>query len=53
MKRVSIRLPDELYEKLRWLAYTERCSQHSIILGLLEKGMKAVHPPKEENREQR
>jgi len=50
MVRYTIRLPDELSDKLRWLAYKQRRSQHSIVLELLEKGLKDVRPPKEGRR---
>lgn len=47
MVRLSIRMPDELHEKLRWLAFTERRSQHAIVLELLEKALAKVEVPKE------
>ena len=47
MKAISLRLPDELYEKLRWLAFKERCTQHSVIIEALEKVLKDVKVPKE------
>ncbi len=47
MVRMSLRVPDELHEKLRWLAYTERRSQHAIVLEILEKALAKVHLPKE------
>ncbi len=47
MIQLSLRLPDELYEKLRWLAYKERRSQHSIILQILEKALAKVEVPEE------
>ena len=45
MIRVSIRMSEELHEKLRWLAYKRRVSQHSIVLELLEKGLERVEVP--------
>jgi predicted transcriptional regulator len=51
MVRVTIRMPDELHEKLRWLAFKERRSQHAIIIELLEKGLAHVQPPKEAKNE--
>jgi len=51
MFRVTIRMPDELHEKLRWLAFKERRSQHAIIMELLEKGLRHVELPKEAKRE--
>lgn len=47
MVRLTIRIPDELHEKLRWLAYTERRSQQVILLELLEKALAKVKAPKE------
>jgi predicted DNA-binding protein len=47
MVRVTIRMPDGLHEKLRWLAFKERRSQHTIIIELLDKGLKHVEAPKE------
>ena len=50
MVRMSLRMPEELHEKLRWLAYKQRRSQHSILLEVLEKALKAVKVPQEEKR---
>ena len=47
MKQLTLRLPDELHEKLRWFAYKERRSQHAIVLELLEKALAKVKVPKE------
>jgi len=47
MVRLSLRVSEELHEKLRWLAYTQRRSQHEIMLELLEKGLAKVQVPKE------
>ena len=47
MVRVTIRIPDDLHEKLRWLAFQNRCSQHSIIIEQLAKALKDVKVPKE------
>jgi predicted transcriptional regulator len=47
MVRLTLRISDELHEKLRWLAFRERCSQHSIMVELLEKGLDKVNVPKE------
>jgi predicted transcriptional regulator len=46
MKSISLRMPDDLHEKLRWLAFKERRSQHSILLEVLEKALARVTPPK-------
>jgi len=47
MVRLTLRISDELHEKLRWLAYKERRSQHSILVELLERGLAKVKVPKE------
>lgn len=47
MVRLTIRIPDELHGKLRWLAYTERRSQQVILVELLEKALAKVQAPKE------
>ena len=47
MVRVSLRMPEELHEKLRLLAFHERRSQHEILLEIVEKGLKHVQVPKE------
>jgi predicted transcriptional regulator len=50
MVRISLRIDEELHDKLRWLAYKERKSQHAIIVEVLEKAMKDVEVPEEERR---
>jgi predicted transcriptional regulator len=47
MVALTLRLPDELHEKLRWLAFKERRSQHAILLELVEKGLSKVQVPAE------
>jgi len=47
MVALTLRLADELHEKLRWLAFKERRSQHAILLELVEKGLSKVEVPKE------
>jgi len=47
MVALTLRLPDELHEKLRWLAFKERRSQHAILLELVEKGLSKVKVPAE------
>ena len=44
---LTLRLPDELHETLRWLAFKERRSQHAILLELVEKGLRKVQVPAE------
>jgi hypothetical protein len=48
MVRVTLRLPDELHEKLRWVSYKQRQSQNDILLALVEKALAKVQVPKEE-----
>jgi predicted transcriptional regulator len=50
MTRLTLRLPDELHEKLRWLAYKDRRSLHSILLEVLQKALANVNVPKEEEK---
>jgi predicted transcriptional regulator len=47
MAAMTLRLPDELHEKLRWLAFKQRRSQSAILVELLEKGLSKVEVPKE------
>jgi predicted DNA-binding protein len=47
MKRLTLRLPDDLYEKVRWLSYRDRQSQHAIIQEILEKALDDVEVPQE------
>ena len=47
MVALTLRLPDELHERLRWLAFKERRSQHAILLELVEKGLSKVEVPTE------
>lgn len=43
----TLRLPDDLHEKIRWLAYKEHRSQHAIVIEILEKALAKVKVPKE------
>ena len=47
MVALTLRLPDELHEKLRWLAFKERRSQHAILLKLVEQRLSRVEVPTE------
>ena len=47
MVRLSLRISDELHEKLRWLAYKERRSQQVILEDIVEKALAKVQVPKE------
>lgn len=48
MERLTLRLPEELHAKLRWLAYKKRQSLNSILIELLEKSLADVKVPKED-----
>jgi predicted transcriptional regulator len=50
MVRYTVRMSDELHSKLHWLAFTERRSQHEIMLEALEEKLKGVKLPKEAKR---
>jgi len=50
MVKQTLRLSEELHEKLRWLSYRERKSQHAILLEIVEKALAKVEVPKEERR---
>ena len=50
MVRLTIRMPDELHEKLRWLSSQERRSQQVILLEALERALADVKVPKEERK---
>ena len=43
---LAISARQELHEKLRWLAFKERRSQHAIMLEALEKALQGVKLPK-------
>ena len=47
MIRLTIRVPEEVHEKLRWLSYAERRSQQELVLDMLEKALAKVKVPKE------
>ena len=47
MRVLTVRMDDELYEKLRWVSFKERQSQNSIVVELLKKALKDVELPKE------
>ena len=50
MVRLTIRLPQDLHQRLRWLAFKEDRSQHAIVLELLEKHLEDVEVPEEVRR---
>jgi hypothetical protein len=47
MAKLTLLVSDELHEKLRWLSYTERRSQHAILIEIVEKALAKVEVPKE------
>lgn len=46
----TIRMPEELHEKLRWVAFQGRRSQHAVVIEILEKALADVKVPEEEER---
>ena len=50
MVRLTIRMPDELHEKLRWLSFRERRSQQVLLIEILEKALADVQAPEQEKR---
>ncbi len=48
--RLSLRLSNQLHEKLRWLAFKQRRSQQAIVLEILEKALAEVTVPEEARR---
>ena len=45
--RLTIRISDELHEKLRWLAYEQRRSQQVLVEEIIEKALADIEVPKE------
>jgi len=50
MANMTLRLDEELHDKLRWLAFKERRSQHEIIVDLLNEALANVEIPEEAKR---
>lgn len=50
MVRLTIRIPDELHEKLRWYSFKERRSQQVFLLEIIEKALADVKVPEEESK---
>ena len=48
MERFTLRLPEEVYEKIRYVAYKERKSQNTVIIETLEKALEPINVPTEE-----
>jgi predicted DNA-binding protein len=47
MVRLTIRITEELHEKLRWLSFRERKSQQVLLVEIIEKAVAKVDVPKE------
>ena len=47
MIRLTIRISEELHEKLRWLSFKERRSQQVLLVETLEKALADVKVPTE------
>lgn len=50
MVRLTIRISEELHEKLRWLCYKERKSQQVLLVDILENALADVKLPEEEHK---
>ncbi len=50
MVKLTLRISEDLHEKLRWLAFKRRQSQQAILLELVEKALSKVHVPQEKGR---
>ncbi len=50
MVRLTIRISEELHEKLRWLSYKDRRSQQVLLVEILEKALADVQVPKEDSK---
>ncbi|MBP6965073.1 MAG: Arc family DNA-binding protein [Armatimonadetes bacterium] len=50
MVRLTIRLPDELHEKLRWKCFRERRSQQVVLLEILDQALADVQVPEEKEK---
>jgi len=48
MVKLTLRISDELHEKIRWLSYQQKRSQHAIVLEAVEKALAKVEVPKEQ-----
>jgi len=47
MIRLTIRIPDELHDKLRWFCFKERRSQQIVLAEMIEQALKDVKVPEE------
>ncbi len=48
MVRLTIRISEELHEKLRWLCFKDRRSQQTLLIEILEKALADVKLPEED-----
>jgi len=47
LKQILLRIPINLHEKLRYMAYLKNKSINQIITDMLEKTLKDIKPPRE------
>jgi predicted DNA-binding protein len=47
MPKLTLVVPEEVHEKLRWLSYKQRRSQQTILLEIVQKALARVEVPKE------
>lgn len=47
MIRLTIRIPNELHDKIRWLSFKERRSQQVLVVEILERALAGVKVPEE------
>ena len=47
MNKITIRITDELRDKLRWMCYKERRSQQVVLVEILEKAVADLEVPEE------
>ena len=47
MVKLTLFLPEDLHEKLRWLSYKQRRSQQQILQEIVQKALEKVEVPKE------
>jgi predicted DNA-binding protein len=50
MPKLTLLVPEEVHEKLRWLSYKQHRSQQAILLEIVEKALAKVNVPKEGRR---
>lgn len=50
MTRLTLRLPEDLHEKIRWLSYKERRSMQEIMIEVLRMALEKTEVPREESK---